>query len=187
MARTIPTSEPPFARAGDTWEWQKTLPDFPADTHTLTYTLFNAAGVETITATADGAVHVVDVAPATTAAYDPGRYDWIAQASDGADKYTVGKGAITVQPDLSAATTYDGRTHARKMLDAINAVLEGRGTNADLDLVRSVRGGRDSQREPEHLLKLRQHYANAVKAEDDAVAMANGQGTGRFIQTRFVG
>ena len=187
MARTIPTSEPPFARAGDTWEWRKTLPDFPAGTNTLTYTLFNAAGVETITASADGTVHVIDEAPATTSAFAAGRYDWIAQVSDGTDKYTVGKGAIDVLPDLSAASTYDGRSHARTVLDAINAMIEGRATDAEIDIVRSVRGGRDTQRDPAHLIKLRQHYAAMVKAEDDAVALANGQQTGRFIQTRFTG
>lgn len=185
MVRSIPMTEPTQARAGDTWEWKKSLSDFPADTWTLTYTLFSSSGVLTITASADSTAHLVDVAPATTAAYTAGRYDWISQVTDGTDQYQVGKGAIQVLPDLSAAATYDGRSHARKMLDAIESILEGRATNDDLDTVRSAHSGRDMTREG--LIKIHQHYSASVRMESEALGLANGQKTGRFIQTRFVG
>ena len=187
MARTVPTTEPTSARAGDTWEWKRTLDDFPAGTWTLTYTLFNSTAVETITASADGTTHVVDVAPTTTQTYAAGRYDWIAQVTDGTDIYTVGKSVIEVLPDLSSQTSYDGRSHARKMLDLINAVLESKATSDEIAIVRADIAARGVQYDIPGLIKLRQQYAAAVQSEDDAIALANGQQTGRFIQTRFVG
>ena len=186
MAYTTPSIEPTQARVGETWTWKKTLADFPANVWTLSYTLFNSSGVVSITASADGTDHLVDVAPATTAGYAVGRYDWIAQIDDGTDVHQVGKGAIQVLPDVASASSYDGRSHARKMLDAINAILEGRATNSDIDVVQTAVGGRSITNDLEQLLKLKQQYAAAVKAEDDAIALANGQTTGRFIQTRFV-
>lgn len=185
MTTTIPTTEPTAARAGDTWEWKRSLADYPATDWTLTYILFNAAGKVTITASADGTDHLVDVAPATTAAYAAGRYDWVAHVTDGTDRYQVGAGTITIQPDVSAASSYDSRSHARKMLDAIDALLEGRATNDQLDIVATAVGDRSVGRKPDLLLKLRQHYAAAVALEEQAAAIARGENLGRIVQVRF--
>lgn len=183
MARSVPTTEPTQARAGDTWDWTKEYPDYPASTWTLSYVFFNASGVISITASAAGDTHSVDVAPATTSGYTAGRYDWTSSVTDGTDVYQVGSGAIDVLPDLSASTSYDGRSHARKMLDSINTILEGRGTAGDLDLVRADRGGRSLERGD--LLKMRNHYAALVRQEDDAQKIANGESPSRLIHVRF--
>jgi hypothetical protein len=191
MSTTIPTTEPASARAGDTWRWQRTLSDYPASTWTLSYTLFNAAGKVSIAATADGDDHLVSVAPATTAAYTAGRYDWVAHVSDGTDRHQVGAGSINVLPDLSAVSSYDGRSHARKMLDAIDALLEGRATTDQLDLIAAANVGSNSgdqsmQMRPEFLMNLRKHYAAMVASEDRASAIANGDNPG-VMQMRWAG
>lgn len=186
MARTIPTTEPASVRAGDSWQWTKTLSDFPASTWTLTYTLFSSTDVLSVSASADGADHSVDVAPATTGAYTAGWYDWIAQVTDGTDTHTVGKGRINVLPDVASASTYDGRSHARKMLDYLTAIIEGRASDETISVVRASSPGVDVTYKPD-LEKLRAKYAAAVRTEDDQIAVANGQNTGRFIGTRFVG
>jgi hypothetical protein len=185
MSTTIPTTEPTAACAGDTWRWSRSLSDYPASTWTLTYTLINASGKVTVAATVDGDTHAVSVPPATTAAYSAGRYDWVAHVSDGTDRYQVGAGSINVLPDLSAASTYDGRSHARKMLDAINAMLEGRATSAQLDLVSTDFDGRKMDRRPDELIKMRDRYAAAVAQEEQAAALARGEKIGRMIQVRF--
>jgi len=187
MAYTIPSVEPVSARAGDTWTWERTLSDFPASTWTLTYTFFSTLGKITIVADADGDDYSVDVAPATTAAYTTGRYDWVAHVTDGTDQHQVLSGVMDVLPDLSAVTTYDGRTHNRVMLDAINSILEGRATASQLDIVRVTHNSRSLERDLPQLIKLRQQYAAAVKAEDDAQRIARGEGSSRFVQVRFTG
>jgi hypothetical protein len=184
MSLSVPTVEPTTARAGDTWRWTRDLPDYPAPTWGLTYTLFASAGVLSIVATASGTLHSVDLAPATTALYTAARYDWVAHVSDGTDRFQVGSGVLQVLPDVAEATAYDGRSHARKMLDAINALLEGRATGGDLDVVRVAHGDRVTEWDIPTLLKLRQQYASAVAAEDAAAAGTNGGRPG-FAQMRF--
>ena len=186
MSVSIPTLEPLSPRAGDTWRWVRTFPDYPAPGWVLTYTLFSAAAVLSFSAAADGTDHLVDLPPATTAAYPAGRYDWVAHVSNGTDRHQVGASAMTVQPDLAEAATYDGRSHARKMLDSINAMLEGRATSGDLDTIRIAHGQRAVEYSLEQLLKLRQQYAAAVAAEEAALALARGDSAGRMIQVRFV-
>ncbi len=187
MSLSVPTVEPTTARAGDTWRWTRDLPDYPAPTWVLTYTLFASAGVVSIVAAASGALHSVNIAPATTALYTAARYDWVAHISDGTDRFQVGSGVIQVTPDVAEATAYDGRSHARKMLDAINAMLEGRGTSGDLDVIRVAHGDRVTEWDVPTLLKMRQQYAAAVSSEDAAAALARGEQSGRFLQVRFTG
>lgn len=183
---TIPTSEPTSARAGDTWRWRVYLSDYLAPTWALTYTLFGSAGVETLTATDDGAGHLVYLAPADTDEFAAGRYDWVAHVSDGTDRHQVRAGAMTILPDLSDATSYDGRSHARRMLAAIEAMMEGRATDGDLDVVRTSIGDRATDYDLPSLMKLRQQYAAAVAAEDAQAAAALGGRPG-IIQSRFCG
>jgi hypothetical protein len=180
MAVPIPTLEPSSARAGDTWRWVRDLPAYPAPTWVLTYTLYALSGVVRITATADGTQHRVALLPMVTGAYPPGRYDWTAHVSDGTDRHPVCAGSLQILPNLASATTHDGRSHARRMLDAIEATLEGRGSEGELDLVRSQLGDRTAEWEPGHLIKLRDRYAAAVLAEERALS-----GRPALVQVRF--
>lgn len=181
---STPTTEPTSARAGDTWEWVRDLADYPAPTWVLTYTLFSAAAVVRITAAASGSQHSVHKLPATTALYTAGRYDWTAHVTNGTDKYQVGAGVISVLPNLATATAYDARTHARRMLDAVEAMMEARGTGGDLDLVRTTLGDQSAEFDPAALADLHRQYAALVAAEDRAAARARGERPG-LVQVRF--
>lgn len=181
MGYQTPNLEPTTARAGDTWRWSRALPDYPAPIWTLTYTLFAAAGVISLPSVADGAAHRVDLAPAVTAAYAAGRYDWVAHVSDGTDRHQIGAGVIRVLPDLSAAASYDGRSHARKVLAALDALIEQRATAGDVDLVSAALGDKTLARSLPDLLKLRDRYA-AMVAQEEGTAGAFG---GQLIQMRF--
>lgn len=122
---TIPSTEPSFVRAGDTVAWTRTLDDYPASAWTLKYRLINAAGKIDITAVADGDTHSVSVAAATTAAWTAGVYAWQAYVEGGtSERYTVGTGTVTVQPDLAAeAAGFEARSTAKKALDDTRAAL----------------------------------------------------------------
>ena len=187
MAADIPTSEPGELRSGDTWKWTKTVADYPASAWTLKYRFKNAAGGFEITASASGDDYSVTVAAATTGAYASGLYAWIAWVEGGtSEKYTVDTGTLTVNPDYRSGTStaaFDDRTHARTVLDAIEAVIESRATK---DQERYSIAGRELWRTPvAQLLKLRQHYKAEVAAQDAAEAIRNGLQTGRKIQFRI--
>ena len=178
MARTRPTSEPSILRAGETWEWERTLSAYPAAEWTLSYTFTNATAKLSITAGKDGDTHVVSVAQATTAAYTAGRYDGFGQVTDGSETFSVWAGGLEVLPDLATATSYDGRSHARVMLDAILALLEGRASDDQLDQVSAVLGDRSQARNPELLLPMRDRYRVEVLREEQA---KRSGATGRIL------
>lgn len=179
----IPTIEPTTANAGDTWRWTRTLADYPASAGwALSYTLINAAAKITINASASGDDHAVTVSAATTAGYAAGSYDWRARVSKAGEVYTVGEGRITVRNAFGGAT-FDARTHARKTLEAIEAVIEGR---ASSEVSYYMIGNRQLRYlTPAELLTLRDKYRAEVAREDAAAAVAAGLPDKRRVFVRF--
>ncbi len=187
MTLSIPTKEPETLRAGDTWKWRREdLADYPAPTWTLTYRFKSPSSGFEITAAADGTYFDITVAASATAAYPAGEYDYIGRVSSGTEKYTVATGRLTVTPDLAqneAANPFDTRSHARKVLEAIEAVIEKRATQ---DQEAYTINGRSLQRTPvAELLALRDRYRLEVTREDDAAALAAGRGDRRRTFVRF--
>jgi hypothetical protein len=184
----IPTTEPTSLRAGDTWRWLRTLDDYPATDWTLKYRFRHPtlAGFE-IVASASGSDHSVTVSAATSAGYGAGTWAWVAWVEGGSsEKYTVDQGTVEIAADFRAAAasaTLDTRSHARKVLAAIEAVIENRAT---LDQEEYTIAGRSLKRTPAgELLKLRLRYLNEVRNEQAAERLANGLGTGRIIGARL--
>lgn len=184
----IPTNEPRQLRAGDTWEWRREdlAADYPAPTWTLTYRFKNAAGGFEIVASASGSFFAVTHAAATTATIAAGTYDWAAQVSSGAFKYTVDSGTLEVLPNLfsgTASAASDQRTHNRKTLDAIKAVIEGRAT---VDQQEYTIAGRSLKRTPmADLLMLLNFYETRVNAEIAEENLRNGRAVGGVIRVRM--
>ncbi len=182
MADT-PTIEPSSVNAGDTWRWTRSLADYPASAGwALSYTLINASAKITVNASASGDDHAVTVAAATTSGYAAGTYDWRARVSRAGEVYTVGEGRLTVRNAFSAAT-FDARTHARKTLDAIEAVIEGRASSSTAEYTIA---GRSLKHIPmADLLALRDKYRAEVLREDAAAAVAAGLPDRRRVFVRF--
>ena len=186
MAVDIPEIEPTTLRAGDTWKWTKSLPDYPASAWNLKYRFKSPTAGFEITADETGDEYSVTVAAATSSGYAAGTYSWIAWVEGGtSEKYTVDTGVAVINPDYrigTATAALDDRSHARKTLAAIEAWIESR----DQGVARYAIAGREMQYIPiTDLLKLRQTYKAEVSAEDAAAAIANGLSTGRRIQFRI--
>lgn len=182
----IPTTEPSSLRAGDTWRWTKSLPDYPATSWTLKYRFKShiLPGFQ-VTATAAGAAHSVTVSAATTGGYLAGDYAWTAWVENvGGESYTIASGIVTVEPDLragGAADVLDTRSHARKALAAIESWIE----NKSPAVASYVIGDRQMRYIPiPELIKLRQAYRHEVIAEDNAARVAAGLGSRGRIQFR---
>ena len=183
---TVPGIEPLQIAAGVTWAWRRDnlVGDYPASAGwSLKYLLRNATQHYDIDATADGDSFAVSVAASTTSGYAAGRYAWSAVVTKGAEKHEVGRGTLVVLPDLTVATALDTRSHARKVLDAIAAVIENRATK---DQMRYQIEGRELQRCPlEDLTRFRIFYAAEVAREEQTEKSLNKQGSARRVLTRF--
>ena len=168
-------------RAGDSATWRISLCDYPAGAGwVLSYALLSASAPKiTFAAAADGDDHLVTLTSATTATWAAARYSMMATVSDGTDRATVRAADIVVLPDLTVAPNYDGRSHARKMLEAIEAALESRATAEQLDLIELSIYNRTSKRGQGVLLEYRSKYRAEVARED--AASGNRPGRGRVL------
>lgn len=184
VAAATPTTEPIALVAGDTLKFQISLADYPAsDGWTLEYSIQNAANIETFSSSASGDDHLVTVAASATATWTPGTYRLSARAVKGAEKYTLRKGSIEVTADLSAAV--DQRSHAEIVLDAIEAMLEGKATKDQQSY--SIAGRSITRLTPEELLTWRDTYRKEVKRQRRQEARERGEpATGNFVRTRFL-
>lgn len=173
--------------AGDTLDFETSVPDYPAsDGWTLKYRLApRAAGTAIdITASASGSDFLVQAAASTTASWATGFYTWTAFVEQGAERYTVGRGQLEIRAASSTlAAAYDGRSHARKVLDAIEAAIEGRASQTQLEY--TINGRSIKFMKPEDLMKQRQIYRNEVAGEEAADRLAAGLGTARKVQVRL--
>lgn len=120
------TAPPREFRAGDSAEWRRTLAAYPAGAGwQIKYTLLGAGGAYSVESAADGDTHVVSLAPSDTGSWVEGVYVLTEYVTDGAARYTLASRSVRILPDLAGATSAaDTRTHARKVLDAIEGWLE---------------------------------------------------------------
>ena len=179
------TTEPSRVTAGDTITWLKSLTDYPASGGwVLSYTLINSAAKITATAAASGADHLVTISAATSAVYTPATYTWHAAVTRGAERYTVGTGAIVIAPNLAAATTYDTRSSAKKALEAVNLALESYGAKAYQQSY-EIAGRKMSFQNPGDFIAFRSRLMAEVAREDNAARLAAGLSGKNQLFVRF--
>lgn len=177
----IPTLEPSAVAAGDTIQWSRTLPDYPASAGwTLKYALRGPAIVDIV---AD-ATQLVTVPASVSSSWVAGDYFILGFVVQGTTRYTVYSGTITINPNLAlAVANYDGRSHAKRVLDAIEAVIEGRASRGDQET--TIDGTRLVKMTVEQLRGLRSYYRNEYFAEVRRENVKNGKRSGRRILMRF--
>lgn len=183
---TILKHEPAQLRAGDTWQWRREdlATNYQATAWTLSYVFKNAAKAFQVLATADGVFFAVDVPATVTTDYPAGFYRWASQVAKDDERYTVGIGTTEVLANVfdTPDTAQDLRSHAGRVLDAIEAVIESRATK---DQERYSIAGRELWRTPiADLLRLRDYYRAEVLREVEA-DLPPAQRRGRNSYVRF--
>lgn len=182
-----PTTEPLTLSAGDRWAWRRTDLGSYGTGFTLSYVARLASdGTTTFTfdGTWDGSQYVIEVASATTAAYTAGSYNveiYITRDSD-SERVSICTYTLTVDPDL-ATSTNDTRSHAKKVLDSIEAVIEGRATSSQKAY--SIKDRSLENISHEELLKLRSFYQAEYDRELAKQRICQGLGNPNKIHTRF--
>ncbi len=177
--------------AGDTLKFDVPAPSDGRETYratdgwTLSFRLVGIAGTYSFDATADGDGFSVNVDASTTASWAPGFYSWTAYVTKSGERHIVGSGHMEILPNPVSASASDARSHVKRLLDAIEAVLEGRVTK---DVESYTIGGRQLTRIPiPELLRLRDKYKAEYRRELQAERLAKGLRSGRTVRVRNLG
>jgi hypothetical protein len=185
--------------AGVTLDFYDAIPQYlPADGWTLKYALaaqFTSPVQATITLTAttaaDGVRYRVQASSDQTATWTPGKYSWVRRVEkSGPIINPVGEGVLKILPRIDALVQgYDNRSHARKMLDQVEAALESRSLSAGREVLSYTIGTRsqtfDASETKVELIKLRNKLQWEVANENAKAQMAAGLPNPRKVGIRF--
>ena len=186
-----PTQEPDLLVVGDRWMWRR--PDlvaaYPTADYALTYEFHEDSGGGgshkfTITATETTTDYIVEIASATTASYNAGEYNWYAFITRSSDSQRIAVDEGHTKLELNFANTNaDNRSHAKKVLDAIQAVLENRASQDQMSY--SIAGRSLSRMSIDDLMRFRDRYRAEYNKEIKQKRIKNKQDTGNTIKARF--
>ena len=183
------TTEPRTIIAGDRIAFKRSdlNNDYPVASYSLKYSarLENGGSTEiSFTASESGTDYLIEIPAATSAAYTAGTYHWqayIVRTSD-SERITIDSGTWEVKANRDLATT-DPRSHIKKVLDNIEAVLENRST---IDQENYSIGNRSLGRTPiPDLILLRDKYRGEYVRAQRAERISNGLGHSGNIMVRL--
>ncbi len=179
-------------KAGDTLDLEYSFGDYDSGTYTMSIVLRGPEqinitnGGSGMTVTGSGTDYTVEVTAAVTADWTAGDYWYSIYMTDGASskRYEVETGTVEILTDLSAvSTTYDNRSHVKKVLDALESHIEGRASKADLSY--TIGDKTISKMSMVEILQLRDRYKAYYANERAAEKLARGENPGGKIKVRF--
>ena len=173
--------------AGDSENWSFQAPNhLEADGWALACKLRGPGNADvpvTTSNVADPSTRSIKLTSAISATLIPGHYVRTIVATKDGERQTLQQDNFEVMPDLSTSIDpYDGRSNARKALDAIEAVLANRATKAQEEL--SIAGRRTKWTPIPDLLVLRDKYASIVAMEDSAAGIGPRKNKIHTVWTR---
>ena len=185
----VPETEPRVIVSGDRVQWKRTDlgTDYPNSAYSLKYSSrLEGTGSTTVdVASADsGDDFLMTITSSASASISTGVYHWqlyVIRDSD-SERLTLDAGTWEVKPNLDANTA-DPRSHAKIVLEAVEAVIEGRASKDQESY--SIAGRSLSRTSIPDLLELRNHYRSIVIREQRREKARNGDPTGRLIQATF--
>jgi hypothetical protein len=184
----FPTTEPVELQLGDFWAWKRTdlSSDYPTAAYALSYE-FNLIDGATATNFTLAATEVNDeyiISTSSTSGLTKGRYNWIAYITRSSDsaRIKIGEGYTEIQ-DNYAATTSSVRSHAKIVLDAIEAVIENRATMDQSSM--SIAGRSLSRLSIDELMTFRDRYKTEYLKEVKMARIKNKRGSGNTVKVKF--
>jgi len=183
-----PTSEPNELQLGDFWAWKKTdlSDDYPTASYSLSYE-FNlvdgsTAANFTLTATESNDEYIIETS--STTSYTAGEYNWVSYITRSSDsaRIKLSEGFTEIQQNY-ATTTSSVRSHVKKVLDAIEAVIENRATMDQSSM--SIAGRSLSRLTVDELMTFRDRYKTEYLKEVKQARIKNKKDSGNLIKVRF--
>ena len=178
--------------AGDTLEIDYSNSDYLSSAYDLEIALrghnlapIDIKALETgVTISDDGDGWDVIVTAAATANYEAGKYTYAIYAVASGKRYEIERGQVEVKAGLSSLVySDDPRSHAKRVLDAIESVIEGRVTDDAQSL--SINGRTILLTPIADLLLLRSKYQWEYDREVRAQRIAAGLAPGGQVRVRF--
>ena len=183
-----PTEVPDELQLGDFWAWKKDnlASDYPTADYTLSYefNLIDGATASNFTLTATESNDEYIISTSDTGSYTKGEYNWVSyitRTSDSA-RVKIAEGYIEIQ-DNYATTSASVRSHAKIVLDSIEAVIENR-ANIDQSSM-SIAGRSLSRMSIDELLTFRDRYKAEYLKEVKIQRIRNKRGSGNTIKVNF--
>jgi len=176
-------NEPKVIYIGDSVSWVVSTPDFPASDYDLAvYLRGSGSTAQKFTGSAIDSEGFAVTASVTGS--QTGSFSWFLVFVDGADRITIPGGTVDVRPNPSGSGVFDPRSHVQKVLDAIQATIEGR---ASIDQMSLTINGRSLDRTPlKDLIALMYQYKSLVAQEEADRRISQGLSSGRKILVRFI-
>jgi hypothetical protein len=116
---------PTFITAETTDSFLVSLADYPAPTYSATITIINASHKLTLTGTNSGGDHLFTLAATDILNSKAGNYSYQLQVSKTGFNAMVQSGTIVIKKNFATASAEDFRSHAKKMVDALEAAILG--------------------------------------------------------------
>ena len=185
------TKEPSKLVLGDFWAWRRDdlASDYPVSAYALTYEFHLDAGGGgtkkfTLTATEADDTYYIEAASSSTTSYAIGDYIWEAYITKSSDsnRVIVDSGRTTITENL-ANTNADLRSHAKIVLDAIEAVIENRASMDQSSM--SIAGRSLSRMSIDELMTFRDRYKAEYLKEIKLARIRNKQGSGNTVKVNF--
>ena len=124
---TIPTAIPSRLIAGDTWRWDRSVSGYsPADGWSLT-TFFRGAGKLNVSGVANSGNNAWEntAALAATKTLAAGQYQWTEVVTNATERYVVGRGVLTVEPNPELQVAGEGTPWEETAVTKLKAFLAG--------------------------------------------------------------
>jgi len=152
----------------------------PTD-YDLVYTFSDGTESESVTATDNGDGRFLLTLDSNTTASLPVQkdipYTAYASHSTNGEAYVVDRGVIVIEPNLVFDPTQDTRSHVKKVLDQLEAVIEGRMAQSDASysigtgaIQRSI-----SKLSPDELIQAHRYYGRLYKKERQRERLRKGK------------
>ena len=185
-----PSQVPTELQLGDFWAWKRDnlSTDYPVASYSLSYefNLIDGAVVSNFTLTASESNDTYIIETASTATYTKGNYNWVSYITRTSDSARVKleEGFVEIQ-DNYATSSASVRSHAKIVLDAIEAVIENRATMDQSSM--SIAGRSLSRLSIDELLTFRDRYKTEYLKEVKQLRIKNKRGSGNTIKVNFGG
>jgi hypothetical protein len=176
---------------GDTLDFVDDVPDYPADEGwTLRYRLVPSftspaqAPIELTASAYETTRYRVQETAANTANWKAGWYTWARWAQKSGVRVSLGSGRLEVLPDpAQMAAGVDTRSHVRRVLDALEAVIERKATHDHLNV--TIAGKAIGRMTPGEILTWRDKYRAELRREEAGENLRQGRGGGPVIMVRM--